>query len=48
MEPTREELMEAMLKDIENACKNGKTENLSEIAIPGVKTPLHIKEDERK
>lgn len=43
---TRDQLMENMIKDMETLIKQNPT-SLTEIATPGVKTPLHVdKEDQ--
>lgn len=43
---TREQLMEDMIKDMESMIKNNPT-SLTEIATPGVKTPLHVDKEEQ-
>lgn len=43
---TRDQLMNDMIKDMEALIKGNPT-SLTEIAMPGVKTPLHVdKEDQ--
>lgn len=44
---TREQLMEDMIKDMESYIKRGQVNSLTEIATPGVKTPLHVKQEEK-
>lgn len=44
---SREQLMEDMIKDMESYIKRGQVNSLTEIATPGVKTPLNVKKEEK-
>lgn len=43
---TRDQLMKDMIKDMEALIKQNPT-SLTEIATPGVKTPLHVDKEEQ-
>lgn len=43
---TRDQMMKDMIKDMEALIKQNPT-SLTEIATPGVKTPLHVDKEDR-